>query len=173
MSILPYDKPFHMRPTRSFVISLLIAIGLVVAAFQSIGLYVESLWFGSLGFESVFWYRIKAQSFTFLAFFVSSMLVLWILFRLVTPSSGGARRQFLEFGDQRIFLPVIGNLKNLAPPVAVLIGLFLGLTFSADWTAFALFFNRPAPTGVADPIFGRPLSFFLFTRRYWIQLRHG
>src|SRR5438552_8831893 len=163
MSILPYDKPFHTRPTRSFVISLLIAIGLVVAAFQSIGLYVESLWFGSLGFESVFWYRIKAQSFTFLAFFVSSMLVLSILFRLVTPSSGGARRQFLEFGDQRIFLPVIGNLKNLARPVAVLIGLFLGLTFSADWTAFALFFNRPAPTGVADPIFGRPLSFFLFT----------
>jgi len=163
MSILPYDKPFHTRPTRSFVISLLIAIGLVVAAFQSIGLYVESLWFGSLGFESVFWYRIKAQSFTFLAFFVSSMLVLSILFRLVTPSSGGARRQFLEFGDQRIFLPVIGNLKNLARPVAVLIGLFLGLAFSADWTAFALFFNRPAPTGVADPIFGRPLSFFLFT----------
>ena len=163
MSILPYDKPFHTRPTRSFVISLLIAIGLVVAAFQSIGLYVESLWFGSLGFESVFWYRIKAQSFTFLAFFVSSMLVLWILFRLVTPSSGGARRQFLEFGDQRIFLPVIGNLKNLARPVAVLIGLLLGLAFSADWTAFALFFNRPAPTGVADPIFGRPLSFFLFT----------
>src|SRR5206468_11522352 len=81
MSILPSDKPFHTRPTRSFVISLLIAIGLVVAAFQSIGLYVESLWFGSLGFESVFWYRIKAQSFTFLAFFVSSMLVQWILFR--------------------------------------------------------------------------------------------
>src|SRR2546427_2325660 len=173
MSILPYDKPFHTRPTRSFVISLLIAIGLVVAAFQSIGLYVESLWFGSLGFESVFWYRIKAQSFTFLAFFVSSMLVLSILFRLVTPSSGGARRQFLEFGDQRIFLPVIGNLKNLARPVAVLIGLFLGLAFSADWTAFALFFNRPAPTGVADPIFGRPLSFFLFTLTDMTARFHG
>src|SRR5436190_24195910 len=71
MSILPSYKPYHTRPTRSFVISLLIAIALVVAAFQSIGFYVESLWFGSLGFESVFWYRIKAQSFTFLAFFVS------------------------------------------------------------------------------------------------------
>ncbi|MBI4474715.1 MAG: UPF0182 family protein, partial [Acidobacteria bacterium] len=56
---------------------------LIFAAFQSISFYVESLWFATLGFESVYWYRLRAQALVFLIAGGASTLLLWILFRLV------------------------------------------------------------------------------------------
>ena len=60
-----YQLPFDFRPARSFLVRLAIIIVFLIAAFQSISFYVESLWFGSLGFEPVYWYRLQAQAAVF------------------------------------------------------------------------------------------------------------
>src|SRR5262249_7457896 len=151
------------RSTRSLVLRLAILIVLFIAALQSISFYVESLWYGSLGFESVYWYRLRTQSLVFLVVGAVTALVLWMIFRLVAPPSGHVRRPFLRLGQEAIVLPTSESLKGLAVPVAIIVGIFFGLSFSSDWSRYALFLNRTATPAVADPIFGRELSFYLFT----------
>src|SRR5215813_226128 len=151
------------RSTRSLVLRLAILIFLVIAALQSISFYVESLWYGSLGFESVYWYRLRTQSLVFLAFGSVTAIVLWTIFRLVTPPPGSTRRPFLQFGQEAIIIPTTDTLTRLAKPVAIILGVFFGLAFSSDWSTFALFLNHTATPAQIDPIFGRPLSFYLFT----------
>lgn len=136
---------------------------LIFAAFQSISFYVESLWFASLGFESVYWYRLRAQVLVFLIAGGASTLLLWILFRLVMPPAGHGQRPFLRIGQEAIVIPSPDVLRWLALPAAVIIGVFFGLSIGADWNRFALLLNSEQSTGVADPIFGRPLSFYFFT----------
>src|SRR5215471_16480702 len=102
----PYDRPsLPAGPPRRFILKIVALIILVIAAFQSVSIYVDSLWFSSLGFESVYWYRLKAESLTFLAFFVATTLILWALFRLVIPASRGPRRALLVMNGNPVYLP--------------------------------------------------------------------
>src|SRR5438132_123395 len=158
-----YQHPFDFRPARSFLIRLAIIIVLLIAAFQSISFYVESLWFGSLGFEPVYWYRLQAQAAVFFGVAVTTAIVLWLLFRLVMPTGGYSRRPFIQFGQEAIVIPTTETLKRLALPVAVIFGIFFGLSFSSDWNTFTSFINSAPTASIVDPIFGRPLSFYLFT----------
>src|SRR6266571_4041938 len=158
-----YHPPLDFRASRGFVIRLAVIILLLVGIFQSISFYVESLWYGSLGFESVYWYRLKAQSAVFVAVAAVSAIVLWLIFRMVTPPPSYSRRPFLQFGNEAIVIPTTETLKKMALPAAIIIGVFFGLSFSADWDRFTLFLNRTATPSLVDPIFGRPVSFYLFT----------
>jgi uncharacterized membrane protein (UPF0182 family) len=148
---------------RRFLVRLGIAIVILIAAFQSVSFYVESLWYGSLGFLSVYWYRLRAQSTLFLLAAIVTAFALWLIFRLVTPPPGQVRRPFLQFGQEAILIPGRDTLKRAAWPVAIVIGLFFGISFSADWSTFAVFINRMPTPGISDPVFGRSLSFYLFT----------
>ncbi|HYR44283.1 MAG TPA: UPF0182 family protein, partial [Terriglobia bacterium] len=158
-----YQQPFNLQPARRLLLPLGIIAIFLIAAFQSISFYVESLWFESLGFEPVFWYRLRAQAAVFLVFTVATAVVLWMLFRLVTPRPGYSRRPFIQFGQEAIVIPTTETLKRLALPAAVIIGVFFGLSFSADWNVFTLFINSVPTSTMPDPIFGRQLSFYLFT----------
>src|SRR5262245_47147066 len=93
------------RSTRSFVLRLGVLILFLIAAFQSLSFYVESLWYGSLGFESVYWYRLRAQFLVFLGAGALTTAALWTIFRVAAPPVGYARRPFLRFGDETITIP--------------------------------------------------------------------
>ena len=159
----PPDRPPVSPPSRSTFLKIGFVILLLIAAVQSITFYVENLWFESLGFESVYWYQIKAQSLTFIAFFAATTFLLWLLFRLVIPASRGPRRAMFEVNGQEVFLPGLDNIRSLARPVAILIGIILSLGFSHEWQRFAMFLNRPEASAAVDPVFGLPIPFFLFT----------
>src|SRR3989454_2372423 len=158
-----YQRPFDVRSARRFFLRLAVVVVVLLAAFQSISFYVDSLWFASLGFESVYWYRLRAEALVFLTFAVASALVLRLLFWLVMPPAGHSRRPFLQFGQEAIMIPTAENLKRWASPVAIVIGLFFGFSFSSDWNTYALLINSVPTPSISDPIFGRPLSFYLFT----------
>ncbi len=158
-----HPPPFDPRVARYFIIRLAVLIVILIAAVQSISIYVDSLWFGSLGFESVYWYRLQTQGTVFLVFTVASIAVLWTVFRLVIPEAGFPRRPFLEIAGERVAIPTTAILKRISGPAAVILGIFIGMTFSADWNKFALFWNSVPTSAAADPIFGRPVSFYLFT----------
>ncbi len=54
---------------------------------------------------------------------------------------------------------------------AILISLATAATMMADWPKFALYWFQPHPAaGPADPIFGRPLGFYLFSLPVWQSL---
>lgn len=158
-----HPPPFDPKAARYFIIRLAVIIVILIAAFQSISIYVDSLWFQSLGFEPVYWYRLQTQGTVFLIFAIASVAVLWTMFRVVLPESGYSRRPFLEIAGERVGIPTTAVLKRLSGPVAAILGVFIGITFSADWSKFALFWNSVSTTTASDPIFGRPVSFYLFT----------
>jgi len=158
-----YHPTPDFRSARRLVTRLAVLIVLFIAGLQSISFYVESLWYGSLGFQSVYWYRLQAQSFVFLAVGALTTIVLWFIFRMVTPPPGYSRRPFLQIGQEAIVIPAAETLRWLALPVAIVIGVFFGLSFGADWTTFALFLHRTSTPTIIDPVFGHPLSFYLFT----------
>jgi uncharacterized membrane protein (UPF0182 family) len=135
----------------------------VIAAFQSISFYVESLWYESLGFQSVYWYRLRAQALVFLVAAAVTALALWIIFRMAAPPPGQPRRALLQFGQEAIVIPAAATLRRLAAPVAIVLGILFGLSFGSDWSTFALFLNHAPTPGTSDPVFGRTLSFYLFT----------
>ena len=63
--------------------------------------------------------------------------------------------QPVEFAPARFIRP-------LAWIVAVVFGLFYGFAMKSRWQDFALYFNQ-ASTAEADPIFQKPLGFYLFS----------
>ena len=163
MRPLEYHAPIDPRAARRFLIRIALVVVVLIALFQAISIYVEKLWFESVGYEAVYWYQLRAQGTMFLAFGIVSGVLVWLLFRLVTPASGTKRGSMIQFGAEQIPMPSSDALRRLAVPVAAGIGLLFGLAFAGDWSTFALFLNRPGPSGVLDPIFGQPLSFYFFT----------
>src|SRR5262245_38553092 len=155
-----YQFPIDPKRVRRLILRVGLVILLLIALFQSISFYVESLWFDSLGYESVFWYRLRAEALTFLVFAAASAGLLCLLFRLLMREKSGGRR--VQFGREVLIVPSLDSLKGLALPIAILLGVFFGLSYSLDWNKYAMFFNRPPSGGVADPIFGRPLTFYFF-----------
>src|SRR5262249_13632737 len=51
--------------------------------------------------------------------------------------------------------------------LSVLIAAAAGASLMAEWPTLALYLYAPPTGGAADPIFGRPLSFYLFTLPAW------
>src|SRR5262245_46731600 len=130
----PYDGPaLPAGPSRKFILRAVVLIVLLIGLFQSTTIYVESLWFGSLGFGSVYWYQLKAQSLAFGAFFSATTIILWLMFWLVVPSSRGPRRPLLMVNGNPVYLPGLDTVRRLVRPVATLAGIFFGLVFSPQW----------------------------------------
>ena len=65
-------------------------------------------------------------------------------------------------------LPVEPVLRLIAFGVSLAIAAVTGAGMMEEWPTLALFWYAPRATGgVVDPIFGKPLNFFLFTLPAW------
>src|SRR5262249_52966699 len=75
---------------------------------------------------------------------------------------------------QPLRLPVEPVLRLIAIAGAALIALVTGFSMTAEWPTFALYwYGAGIPPGSAvDPIFNRPITFYLFTLPAW-QLLSG
>jgi uncharacterized protein len=158
----PRQISFRMRPGRALWKWILAGILLIAILSAAFSLYIENLWFSSVGYETVFWYGIKAQSVTFLAFFLVTTAVLFGALRLLLAVAGEARRPFLLIQGRYVDMPSVDDVKKIAKGIAVLFGLLVGFAFSGGWYTYALYLHQPDVSGVTDPILGKPLNFFFF-----------
>ncbi|HKE57409.1 MAG TPA: UPF0182 family protein [Pyrinomonadaceae bacterium] len=160
------------RKTRRWRIVLIV---LVVVGFLSfsrlLAIYLSALWFGSLGYSSVYWYIFKLKLGLFFGFGILTTLLLaatfWLFQRLFGSYAFEKRTVILnnqpfEFSPARFARP-IGWL------VALVVGLVYGLTLKDDWQVFALYLHQPA-TANHDPIFGKPIGFYLFSLPFYDAL---
>src|SRR5207245_8075396 len=58
-------------------------------------------------------------------------------------------------------------LRLIALGVSLAIAAAAGAGMMAEWSTLALYWYAPSATGTVDPIFGRPLNFYLFTLPAW------
>ena len=132
--------------------------------------YVDSLWFGSLGYGDVFRKTISFRWGVFAVFFAATFVILygWFLAlrRAYQPDllSGG----IIYIARQPVKLPVERILRLIALIIALLIAAATGAVMMAEWLRFALYWHAPRTSGgFADPIFGKSLHFYLFALPAW------
>ena len=159
------------QPPRRRVFLLIFAV-LAVIFFSSrtvLSYYLDALWFGSLGYAEVFRKTISLQWFVFAVFFAATFLVVYgwffALWRAYQPHLLGGGPIFV--GGRELRLPVERMLRPIGLVVSIGIAFVTGTNMMLEWLMFALYWYAPRTNGIVDPIFGRPLNFYLFTLPAW------
>lgn len=135
--------------------------------------YVDSLWFESLGFADVFWRTLRVQSTVFSLFTGATFLLLYAAYFALRPTTLDLTSGPILINGQPLRLPVEPVLRLIALVASAFLALVTGLGMMAQWTTFALYWHQAeAAGGALDPIFGRPVTFYLFTLPVW-QLLAG
>jgi uncharacterized membrane protein (UPF0182 family) len=155
------------QPPRRRRLLVFVLAGLAVALFgggATLSYYVDALWFESLGYTSVFWTRLNLEAATFGAFALITFIALYGVFLALKPAQldeliGGT----IFINRRRVKLPIEPVLNLTALGLALAISAAIGANMMARWTTLALYWYAPRDAILLDPIFGRPLSFYLFT----------
>ncbi|MEK6652735.1 MAG: UPF0182 family protein [Nitrospirota bacterium] len=129
---------------------------------QFISLYIDWLWFKDVNFEKIFTAKLNAQAITALAGGLAGFVISYVNIWFSMWATKG-RAVAMTFGGQAMpelnILKYFDRLKIIVP---VLIGWFTGSWLSNDWLKFLYYFNG-VDSGYSDPIFGKDVSFYLFT----------
>jgi hypothetical protein len=135
--------------------------------------YVAAVWFESLGYSAVFWTRVLIQAATFGAFALVTFLVLFGVALALKPARVAEMIDgTILINGQRVTLPVDTAIRWAALGLSLAVAAASGASMMARWATLALFWHAPTGATAPDPIFGRPLSFYLFILPAW-QLISG
>ena len=163
------DKIIDIGPSkpkrRRWLIALIVGVIALIFLFsRAVSVYISALWYDSLGYSSVYWYIFRTKLIIFLVFAIITTAILraafWLLERNFSASALGSRtimvnNQAVQINPARFFRPFAWILS-------IIFGLFYGAAMKDGWRQFALYWNQPA-TPDPDPIFGKPLGFYLFS----------
>jgi uncharacterized membrane protein (UPF0182 family) len=160
-----------------FIVIALIIVVLLFSARTLLSLWVDLLWFRSLGYGQVFWTTQMLQWGIFASFVVFTFFILYGTFSLLRRAhlADLPASHTIFIGGNPIELPIAPVLRAAAGVISAIVALGTGASMQAQWPTLALYWYAPAPAGpsaVLDPIFGRPLTFYLFTLPAW-QLLAG
>jgi len=154
--------PPQRRRWRRWLIAAIVLLLLILS--RGLSIYLSAAWFNSLGFSSVYWYIFKLKVGLFLTFVLVTIVILrtafWLLERSFARQPMEQRtivvnNQPIQFSPERFVRP-IGWI------IAALFGLFYGFAMKSEWQTFALYFNQ-VPATSPDPIFNKPIGFYLFS----------
>ncbi len=143
---------------------------IVFGSRTALSYWVDLLWFRSLGYGEVFWKTFGLKWGIFAAFAAVTFLILYGAFSALkrAHSADLPTDHTIFIAGNAVNLPVASSLRLIAIVLSIIIALATGAAMEAQWPTLALFRYAPHSTGsVADPIFGMPLNFYLFTLPAW------
>ncbi|AMP37375.1 UPF0182 family protein [Ralstonia solanacearum] len=169
-----------VRLKRHAVTVAVVVIGLIFVG-RVTGVLVDGLWFASIGYVDVFWTVLSARVLLFAAVFAVSAGAIGASGFLAHRYARSFR--LLQGGAD--FSPrsseIISELaEQVAPHVtwrasiaagAVVLGLLIAAGQLSNWD-LALRFLRQVPYGERDPIFGKDISFYLFSLPAYVALKN-
>ncbi|MEN9955342.1 MAG: hypothetical protein RLY34_149, partial [Actinomycetota bacterium] len=143
-------------------VATLILVVIGVAALGLLSVYTDFLWFGQLGFQSVFTTQIVAQAATFAAGAIVMALFTWLGFYLAFKN----RPIYVKFSGENdpfaAYRQLLDQLRRLIMiGLPAVLGLLGGVAAASQWETVLLWVNRTY-TGEVDPQFGLDVSFYLF-----------
>lgn len=154
---------------RRLWIWILIAVVLLFVSFSRIlSVYLSALWFGSLGYSSVYWYIFKTKALLFVGSALLTALLLSATFWLFQRLFGAYafENRTIVLNNQPFQFSPARFIRPLGWIVSAIFGLIYGFNLKEHWRQFALYFNQP-PTSTYDPIFGKSLGFYLFSLPFY------
>jgi len=135
-----------------------------------ISIWVDLLWFRSLGYEDVFWKTLGLEWGVFVAFAVVTFLILYGTFLALRHAHTGdlPSNHTIYVAGNAVNLPVGPAMHLIATGLSLLIAVGTGAAMKAQWPTLALFWYAPHTLRtIPDPIFGLPLNFYLFALPAW------
>ena len=147
-------------PTR-LVFALLVVL-LLVALPSFAEIYTEWLWFGEVGYRAVFLKSLTAKGLLGVAAFVVAFAVLFANLRVAVRGPNRPYPIFPGGGDIQPIVLESRHLGMLAAGLSAVASLFVAGIASGQWMVVLQYLNA-TPFGTGDPIFGRDVSFYVFT----------
>ena len=160
-------RPAARMPKLTRRSRVLIAVALAVVLLLLIGprfvdAYVDWLWFGELGYRSVFTTKLVTRLVVFLAvwLFISAIvfagLALAYRSRPVFVPTNGPNDPVARYRTA-----VMSRLRLVGIGVPAVIGFFAGVVAQSYWVRVQLFLHGGS-FGITDPQFGKDLGFYAF-----------
>ena len=167
--IIDWQQPPRRHHRLFFVVLAVLAI-VIFSGRTALSYYVDALWFGSLGYGDVFRKTLGLQWAVFTAFFALTFLLLygWFLalrraYRADLPDD-----HMIFVGGQPLRLPVARMLRLVGLGFSLVVAVITGASVMMEWPTFALYWYAPRTiSGAVDPVFGKPISFYLFSLPAW------
>ncbi len=140
------------------------ALLLLLTLPRLLSLYIDALWYGSVGYAPVFWYSFRYKILLFVIFAVATFVILRAAFYVLNRMFAALiqTRRNLVINNQPVEIAPARILRPLTWAVTLIFALSYGFAMSSEWQTFSLYLHQPA-TGASDPIFHQPLGFYLFT----------
>ncbi|MFI6428964.1 UPF0182 family protein [Rhodococcus oryzae] len=158
----PTGLPSLSRRSRVLLVLALVAAALLLIGPRLIDTYTNWLWFGEVGFRTVF---------------TTVLVTRLLLFLAVALLVGGAvfLALLLAYRSRPVFVPVagpndpiaryrttvMGRLKAFGIGIPVAMGLLAGLVAQSNWVTVQLFLHGES-FGIKDPQFGLDIGFYSF-----------
>lgn len=153
------------KPRWGLRIILAVVLVSILGLPRLVGIYVDSLWFDSLGYSPVYWYQLKTKLALFFVFALLTFFILRSIFELMArlfAAHAAPPREIVVSNEQTVMFDPGIFLKPAGWVVSIVFALGYGLYFSNQWEAFSLYLNQSA-TAITDPVFNNTVSFYLFT----------
>jgi uncharacterized membrane protein (UPF0182 family) len=158
----PPGAPALSRRTRILLVVGGIALVALLAGSRLLDYFVNWLWFGEVGYRSVFNTIVLTR--------VVQFLVVALVFAGLTTVTLA-----LAFRSRPVFVPVSGpedpiaryrtviiqRLRVFAIGIPLAVGVIAGLAAQGDWQTIQTFLHS-TPFGQTDPVFGADVSFYAF-----------
>jgi len=165
----PRLLPPRRRHRRRFFIVLALLLAIIFGGRTALSYYVNVLWFESLGYVDVFRKVLTLQWGIFAAFAAATFLIIFGSFLALKRSHlpDLPNGHTILVGGRPVQLPVGPVLNAIALAVSLVIAAITGASMIGEWPTLALYWYAPRTSPITDPIFGKPLNFFLFALPAW------
>jgi len=162
-------SPSHRR-RRLITIVVAVVACIVFGGRTALSYWVDLLWFRSLGYAEVYGKTLSLQWGIFAAFAAATFVILYGAFLALKRAHHAdlPSGHTIFINGKPVRLAVEPFLRFAAFGLSLVVAGGTGASMMAEWPTLALFWYAPGTTGsVVDPIFGKPLNFFLFTLPAW------
>lgn len=158
----PPGAPALSRRTRLLVVIGGVIVLVLLLGSSLLSVYLDWLWFGSVGFRAVYATVLGTRG----ALFLVVALAFGVLLSLTLRSAYRARPMFLPVSGTpdslaRLRTLIMARPRVFAVGVSVLVGLCAGLAAQGDWQTAQMFLHTTS-FGTTDPVFGMDISFYAF-----------
>lgn len=166
------EPPFGRRETapefngRRFLWILLPILFLLFFS-RILSFYADWFWYDSVGYASVFFTRIWSS----FGLFASAALAFWLLLAInVIIARRLEPRSFAGSAFEEIAGALRLRITAIILFAGAIVALLVGASTSGAWESVLLYLNQ-GEFNLVDPVFGRDVSFFIFTLPFWEGLR--
>ncbi len=150
------------KPFGKLLMLVLTSFFLLIFLPEFISLYIDWLWFKDLGQGLLFSTRIQGQAFSALAGALGGFLITYLNIRIALRAMKGRAIVIPLNVEAMPQLDILRHVDWLRIIVPVLTSLFMATLFNANWLTLLSYLHGTA-SGYADPIFGKDISFYLFS----------